>query len=486
MGDKIFDYNTVLEGIIGNKLQGLLAPRQKYTGLLDFAKSDYAGDIGMGLLAQSGYSAMPTNLGSSVGTAISNADRLRTQRRVNEFSELGTMVNLKSALQNPERQIIEGADKFKYYADTGERVLPNVEAPLDTSIKEYFNVNDGSSKIFNEKSPTFFNDVKGYTTVKPEIVNEQNEYINISGVGLFHIPTQTIVNGTEKEPENFRILTPEEIEEKKLEKGKVYQINDKNNEIKSLNNGQTFNLTESYEEKRNLKQYENQLKIVGEDRKKVTNWSKERGAIERINLGLENFTSGEYADTRKFLGGVIKLFNPNANLPDLFGEGAQVAQSGINEFKRVLFDGLQNLNEKEVDTIEAIIANIGNTPYANKVIIGALKINNTTDELLDIEGRNFEAGEIDYKEYITNQAKIKKKANKEYMEFYNSSKTINTTLENEIKQNIGEEVTAFDTFGNLIQMKVEASDVWTGEEDFNGNPVIKKITGEFYAVDLEE
>ena len=72
------------------------------------------------------------------------------------------------------------------------------------------------------------------------------------------------------------------------------------------------------------------------------------------------------------------------------------------------------------------------------------------------------------------------------MEFYNSSKTINTTLENEIKQNIGEEVTAFDTFGNLIQMKVEASDVLTGEEDFNGNPVIKKITGEFYAVDLEE
>ena len=486
MENKIFDYRTALEGAIGNKLQGLLAPRQKYTGLLDFAKSDYAGDIGMGLLAQSGYSAMPTNLGSSVGTAISNADQLRTQRRANEFSELGTMVNLKSALQDSERQIIEGKDGFKYYADTGNRVLPNVKAPLDTSIKEYFNVNDGSPKIFNEKSPTFFNDVKGYTTVKPEIANEQDEYITLSGVGLFHIPTQTIVNGTEKKPENFRILTNPEKLEKGLDVDKFYQINTTNDKISGLSNGQTFNLTETYEEKRNLKQYENQLKIVSEDRKKVTNWSKERGAIERINLGLENFTSGEFADTRKFLGGVIKLFNPNANLPDLFGEGAQVAQSGINEFKRVLFDGLQNLNEKEVDTIEAIIANIGNTPYANKVIIGALKINNTTDELLDIEGRNFEAGDIDYKEYVTNQAKIKKEANKNYMEFYNSSKTINTTLKNEIKENIGEEVTAFDNFGNLMQVKVEASDVWTGEEDINGNPVIKKITGEFYAVDLEE
>jgi hypothetical protein len=100
MGDKIFDYNTVLEGIIGNKLQGLLAPRQKYTGLLDFAKSDYAGDIGMGLLAQSGYSAMPTNLGSSVGTAISNADRLRTQRQANDLSELGTMASLADSLES--------------------------------------------------------------------------------------------------------------------------------------------------------------------------------------------------------------------------------------------------------------------------------------------------------------------------------------------------------------------------------------------------
>ena len=104
MGNKIFDYNKVLEGVIGNKLQGLLAPRQKYTGLLDFAKSDYAGDIGMGLLAQSGYSAMPTNLGSSVGTAVSNADQLRTQRRANEFTELGALTNLKNAFQDSKQK----------------------------------------------------------------------------------------------------------------------------------------------------------------------------------------------------------------------------------------------------------------------------------------------------------------------------------------------------------------------------------------------
>ena len=74
-----------------------------------------------------------------------------------------------------------------------------------------------------------------------------------------------------------------------------------------------------------LKQYENQLKIVGEDRNKVSNWSQERGAIDKIDLGLENFTSGEFPTARKFIGGVIKLFKPDANLPDIIGEGASVA-----------------------------------------------------------------------------------------------------------------------------------------------------------------
>ena len=33
--------------------------------------------------------------------------------------------------QEPERRIVQGADQYKYYADTGERVLPNVQRPTD-------------------------------------------------------------------------------------------------------------------------------------------------------------------------------------------------------------------------------------------------------------------------------------------------------------------------------------------------------------------
>jgi hypothetical protein len=153
--------------------------------------------------------------------------------------------------------------------------------------------------------------------------------------------------------------------------------------------------------------------------------------------------------------------------------------------KRILFDGLQNLNQQEVQTISDILPSIGITPYANDVIIGALKINNAGNELLDKEARKFQSDEIDYKTYTKNVEKIKKDVNKKYTEFYESSKTVNNALQKEIKANIGTPIQAFDVNGNTISMEVESSDKWSGQYDINGMPIIKKITGEFYAVELE-
>lgn len=512
----IRDNRTLLNTVLGSKLNNYLQPKTNQGGLLNFVRSPYAGDIGMGLLAQSGYSTMPTSLGQSLGVAMNQANQLRDQRNTNQLAELSTLANLSNTLQQPERRIVKGVDGFNYFADTGERVLPNAVKTLDTNFKEYFSIADGSSKILDEKSPTFLQEVEGYTSVEPqyrplsdnyiktenglfdlrtkEILKgteptvdrqEKDDYIKTDN-GLFHVPTQKIVEGTQKVPENFRLLTDEEKINRGLEVDKPYQINTKTDKVSGLSNGQTFNLVETFDQKKKLKQYENQLGIVGEDRKKVSNWSQERGAIDKIDLGLENFTSGEFSTARKFIGGVIKLFKPDANLPDIIGEGASVAESGINEFKRILFDGLQNLNQQEVQTISDILANIGNTPYANNVIIGALRIDNEASELIDNEGRSFEAGDIDYKTYVKNTTQIKKDANKKYRDFFENSKTINTALEKSIKQDVGTPVTGFDVNGNLVQMQVEAGDKWSGEKDVNGNPVIVKITGEYYAVDLEQ
>jgi len=516
MVNKINTYGSILDQVIGTKLNKFLAPQQNQGGLLNFVKSPYAGDIGMGLLAQSGYSTMPTSLGQSLGVAMNQANELRSQRRANDIAELGTLVNLRGALQDPERKIIQGADGFQYYADTAERVLPDVKAPVKTNFKEYFNIADGSSKILDENSPTFLQDVEGFTSVEPkykplsdnyiktenglfdlrtqEIVKgteptvdrlEKDDYIKTDN-GLFHVPTQKIVEGTEKVPENFRLLTDEEKINRKLEVDKPYQINTKTGKVSGLSNGQTIQIGDTYQAKEGLERYKNQLKIVGEDRLKVSNWSKERSSINKIELGLENFTAGEFSNARSFIGGVIKLFDPDADLPNIIGEGGAIAKSGINEFKRSLFDGLQNLNAQEVQTIADIVPSIGITPYANNVIIGAMKIDNTASELIDNEARSFESGEIDYKTYVENTNKIKKDANKEYREFYESSKTINTAIEKSIKNDVGTPVTGFDVQGNLIQTQVDVSDVWTGQSDANGNPIIKKITGEFYAVDLEQ
>tara|TARA_R110000765_G_scaffold376100_1_gene466804 strand:+ start:51 stop:1214 length:1164 start_codon:yes stop_codon:yes gene_type:complete len=161
MGNKIFDYNKVLEGVIGNKLQGLLAPKQKYTGLLDFAKSDYAGDIGMGLLAQSGYSAMPTNLGASVGTAVSNADQLRTQRRANEFTELGALSNIynnsaKSTNPNSYKEYLltDGTptnEEYKIFLDRN-KTIPKAETPRSYQTPDG-NVLTITNSEFNQLDP---------------------------------------------------------------------------------------------------------------------------------------------------------------------------------------------------------------------------------------------------------------------------------------------------------------------------------------------
>lgn len=511
----IRDNRTLLNTVLGSKLNNYLQPKTNQGGLLNFVRSPYAGDIGMGLLSQSGFSTMPQSFGQSLGLAVNQANQLRDQRNTNQLAELSTLANLSNTLQQPERRIVKGVDGFNYFADTRERVLPNAVKTLDTDFKEYFSIADGSSKILDEKSPTFLQDVEGYTSVEPQykplsdnyiktenglfdlrtqqivkgtepVVDrlEKDEYIKTDN-GLYHIPTGKIVDGTEKVPDNFRLLTEQEKLDKNLDVDKPYQINTKNDKISGLANGQTINLVETFDQKKKLKIYDNQLSIVNKDQELVKNWSKERGAIERIELGLENFRSGEFADSRSFIGGVIKLIKPDADLSDFFGEGGAITKSGTNEFKRILFDGLQNLNQQEVQTISDILPSIGITPYANDVIIGALKINNAGNELLDKEARKFQSDEIDYKTYTKNVEKIKKDVNKKYTEFYESSKTVNNALQKEIKANIGTPIQAFDVNGNTKSMTVESSDKWSGQYDINGMPIIKKITGEFYAVELE-
>lgn len=151
-------YKALLEQAIGNKFQKLLVPQQNQAGLLNFVKTPYAQDIGMGLLAQSGYSPMPTSLGQSLGVAMNQANQLRSQRRANEFAELGTLTKLSEFFKEPDRKIIEDALGRKRYADSGELVFPDLEMPeperkTAEDSKGILRYTDTGEQVFKDDKP---------------------------------------------------------------------------------------------------------------------------------------------------------------------------------------------------------------------------------------------------------------------------------------------------------------------------------------------
>ena len=139
MGNKINTYGSILDQVIGQKLNQFIAPKQNKGGLLDFVSSPYGRDISSGLLAQSGYSTMPTNLGASLGTAVQNAGQLQTARRANDLSELGTMASLADSLEskttNPnsykEYLLTDNTptnEEYKIFLDRN-KTIPKAETP---------------------------------------------------------------------------------------------------------------------------------------------------------------------------------------------------------------------------------------------------------------------------------------------------------------------------------------------------------------------
>ena len=139
IGKKINSYGSILDQVIGQKLNQFIAPKQNKGCLLNFVSSPYGRDISSGLLAQSQYTTMPTSLGASVGTAVQNAGKLQTARRANDLSELGTMVNLadslKSKTTNPnsykEYLLTDNTptnEEYKIFLDRN-KTIPKAETP---------------------------------------------------------------------------------------------------------------------------------------------------------------------------------------------------------------------------------------------------------------------------------------------------------------------------------------------------------------------
>lgn len=72
-------------------------------GLLDFVQSPRGMDIATGLLAQSGYSPTPTNLGSAFGKANQYASAMQLKRDANELAELQALGSVAKSLKKKDK-----------------------------------------------------------------------------------------------------------------------------------------------------------------------------------------------------------------------------------------------------------------------------------------------------------------------------------------------------------------------------------------------
>ena len=143
--------SSILDQVIGQKLNQLITP-QKPKGLLGFVGSQYAQDLGTGLLAQAGYQPMPTSLGQSIGTAFQNANQLRNQRRMADFSELGALANIRESLQSDTTDTDDSWKSIQSYAKARGIDLSETEAKEVTR-----NIGKGNIIRIDESTGTAIN-----------------------------------------------------------------------------------------------------------------------------------------------------------------------------------------------------------------------------------------------------------------------------------------------------------------------------------------
>ena len=231
-----------------------------------------------------------------------------------------------------------------------------------------------------------------------------------------------------------------------------------------------------------------QLKEVGNDLEKTANWLDESRAIGKMAEGIENFQTGALGNVRATIGSFLAFLNTDyqnnpEKMTDLLNpSGAELTESGAATFQRELARGLQNLNIEEVKINKRITPSLTKEPYVNKVILETLKIDNNAKKQLDELANEFLAQNITYKEYIAQKREIKDTATNQANVVFDTITKVATEIPKILKQEIGATVQAMNVNNQVVSIKVQATDKFTGQSDMSGNPIIQTINGELYAL----
>ena len=325
--------------------------------------------------------------------------------------------------EDDERRIVKGADGFNYYED-GTRVLPDVEQPIDTT----------------------------------DNTNDYQNYLN------------TVPLGQNPSPEGFSKFLAD----------------------KATAGATRIDLSEKAEAQIGVEFAKTQLKEVGKDLEQTGNWLAESQAIAKMSEGLENFQTGALGNVRASVGSIISLLNLEYQqdpdkLSKLFNpSGSQLTESGAAVYQRELARGLQNLNLEEVKINKRITTDTTKEPYVNKIILETLKIDNNAKRQLDEAANNFLAQNLTYKDYIALKKEIKNTATKQANDVYDTVANVAKEIPKIIKKDIGTTVQAVNVNNQVVSIKVQATDKFTGQSDMSGNPVIQTINGDLYSLIVEE
>ena len=115
-----------------------------------------------------------------------------------------------------------------------------------------------------------------------------------------------------------------------------------------------------------------------------------------------------------------------------------------------------------------------------------LKIDNNAKRQLDEAANNFLAQNLTYKDYIALKKEIKNTATKQANDVYDTVANVAKEIPKIIKKDIGTTVQAVNVNNQVVSIKVQATDKFTGQSDMSGNPVIQTINGDLYSLIVEE
>ena len=148
----IKENRSILNQVLGNKLSTYFAPQNTQGGLLNFVRSPMASDLGIGLLAQSGYQTMPTSTGQIFGNAFRFADDRQRQRRTDDLADIGTLASLSNALKPDVFQRDTTKDLF-VDNELVEKGVPKPVLPKSTDFFNMVNPETKETKMINLRDP---------------------------------------------------------------------------------------------------------------------------------------------------------------------------------------------------------------------------------------------------------------------------------------------------------------------------------------------